>query len=134
MSANSIWILGNLGGDPEQRTTRGGDNVTSFSVATTENVQGQKLTSWFRCSAWGKTGDLVMEHFKKGDQILVQGPVRIREYESNGEKRTSVDVKVEKFTFAGGNKKEEHSGGGYGSNSRTSNASQYDSERDEIPF
>ena len=58
-----VIIIGNLGGEPESRFTPSGQQVTSFSVATTnqsKNAQGEtvKETTWFKVETWGRLGEI----------------------------------------------------------------------------
>jgi len=74
----TIILAGNLGRDPEARTTPSGAKVTSFSVATNRtynNSQGEKVkeTCWFRISAWGKLADVCAQYLHKGSKVLVEG-------------------------------------------------------------
>lgn len=60
---NKTIVVGHLGRDPELRFTPSGQQVCSFSVATSrswtdQNGQQQEKTTWFRVTAWGKLGEL----------------------------------------------------------------------------
>jgi len=83
---HTIIIAGNLGKDPEMRYTPSGQNVTSFSVATSHNYtsstgQAVKETIWFRVSAWGKLAETCSQYLKKGSKVLVEGRLQA---DSNG--------------------------------------------------
>jgi len=56
-SYNRITIIGNVGRDPEMRTTPVGDTVAGFTVATTERSKNGEVTTWFRVSAFGKLAE-----------------------------------------------------------------------------
>ena len=75
-----ITITGNVGKDPEQRTTQGGDSVTSFNVGVRQGWGDRASTNWFRCSVWGKRGDTIRQHVRKGAKITVVGELTIGEY------------------------------------------------------
>jgi single-strand DNA-binding protein len=71
-------IIGYLGRDPEMRYTPAGQPVTTFSVATSRqytNNDGQpvKETTWFRVTAWGKTGEACNNYLQKGSKVMVEG-------------------------------------------------------------
>jgi single-strand DNA-binding protein len=73
-----LIIVGNVGKDPEMRYTPSGQAVTSFSVATNrtyKDAAGEQIkeTTWFRVSAWGKTGEAVNSYVHKGSKVLVTG-------------------------------------------------------------
>ena len=91
-SVNKVIILGRLGADPEVRYTQDQTPVASFNVATSinyKNKSGEKVdkTSWHRCVAWRKTGEIIGQYFKKGNQIYIEGSLESRSYEDkSGEK------------------------------------------------
>jgi len=64
-SYNRISIIGNLGRDPETRMLPSGDNVATFSVATTERNKNGDVTTWFRVSAFGKLADTCQQYLHK---------------------------------------------------------------------
>ncbi len=73
-----IFLVGNLGQDPELRYTPNGTPVTSFSIATNERWtdqegQQQERTAWWRVKVWGKQGEAVSQFLKKGSQVFVEG-------------------------------------------------------------
>lgn len=75
---NKLTFVGHLGQDPEMRYTPTGKAVTSFSAASNEqytNDKGEtvKITTWFRCSAWGKAAEVFNQYLKKGSKVLVEG-------------------------------------------------------------
>ncbi len=77
-----ITIVGNLGGEPEQRFTPKGDAVTNFSVAVNE---GKEYPVWFRISVWGKPADACAKYLHKGSLVLVEGRLQ---YDESGSPRT----------------------------------------------
>lgn len=106
MSFNRVQIFGYLGRDPELKYTPEGTAVCKVSVATTEKRKrggdSQDLTTWFRCTAWGKTAELISQHFSKGAPIFIEGKMHIEEYtDREGVQRYSVEVNVSSFEFTG---------------------------------
>jgi single-strand DNA-binding protein len=99
-SFNSVTVVGHLGRDPEPRYTPSGDQVTSFSVATSERYktrdgQQQERTTWFTVSAWGKLAETCGQYLHKGSYVYVEGPVSLREYtDRDGVQRASLDVRA----------------------------------------
>lgn len=110
MSFNKISIYGYLGRDPELKYTLSGTAVCDVSVATTEkrkNRDGyqEDVTTWFKCTCWGKTAELVSEHFQKGSAIYLEGKMRLEEWtDREGRARTTACVNVSGFEFVGGGK------------------------------
>ncbi len=73
-----LIIIGNLGGEPESRFTPSGQQVTSFSVATSnqyKNAGGEtvKETTWFKVQAWGKLAEICKQYLNKGSKVYVEG-------------------------------------------------------------
>lgn len=104
---NKVTLLGNITRDPELRTTPGGQNVASFSLAvnrTWRNANGeqQEAVDYIDCNAWGKAGEIIAQYMQKGRPILVSGRLQQRSWEQDGQKRSKVEVVVEDFNFIGG--------------------------------
>lgn len=124
---NKVILMGNLTRDVEMRTTSGGQNVASFSLAVTRSWRGQdgqqqEQTSFINCVAWGKAGEIIAQYTSKGSSLLVSGRLDQRSYEDkDGNKRQAVEVVVEDFNFTGGRGGE--SGGNSGSYSSPAPAS-----------
>ncbi len=121
-------ITGNLTRDPELRTTPGGANVCSFSVAVNRvyrDASGEQKeeVSYFDCSAWNKLGEMISQYAKKGSGVLVSGRLSQRSWEdkTDGKKRSRVEIVVEDFNFTGGNDRS-NDGGNYSSKSTSSSA------------
>ena len=64
-SYNKLIMIGNLGRDPETRLLPSGDNVATFSVATTERSKNGDVTTWFRVSAFGKLADTCQQYVRR---------------------------------------------------------------------
>jgi single-strand DNA-binding protein len=78
MSFHTLVIVGYLGREPELRYSPSGQAVANFNLAanrqhTDSGGQVIKETTWFRCSAWGKTAENVAEYLHKGSLVLVEG-------------------------------------------------------------
>jgi len=95
-SYNKVILIGNLGRDPEARTTPTGDNVASFSLATSERRQNQpEVTTWFNISVWGQLADIATQYLHKGSYVYVEGSLTQREYTTReGATRFSLDVRA----------------------------------------
>ena len=74
-SVNLLFLIGNVGNDPEVRSTTGGVLIAKFSVATSWKYKGEERTDWHRCVAFGKLAEIVEQYVKKGDRVHVQGRV-----------------------------------------------------------
>lgn len=132
-------VAGNITRDPEMRTTPGGAQVCSFSIAVNRVFKGgdgnqQEQTSFIECVAWGKAAELICQYVHKGSALLVSGRLDQRSWEdkNSGQRRSRTEVVVEDFSFigaTGGN------GGGSGSTggSRSSSASAPDMSDEIVP-
>ena len=105
---SKVIIMGNITRDPELRSTPSGTQVCGFSVAVNRNYRDgsgeqKENVSFFDCSAWGKSGELIAQYAKKGSGILVSGRLEQRSWEDKeGQKRSRVEIVVEDFNFIGG--------------------------------
>lgn len=106
-----IVIVGNLGKDPEARYTPGGDMVCSFNVASNRQFTDKagnkvKKTTWFRVAAWGKLGEIVHQHLKKGAGVYIEGRLEPDEHGNpriwtaqDGSPRASFEVTAATVRF-----------------------------------
>ncbi len=109
MSVNKVILVGNLGRDPEVRTTPSGQSVCNFSLATTERYtdragQQQEQTEWHNVLVWGKQADLCGQYLKRGRQVYVEGRITTRDYEARdgSGKRYRTEVVAQRVQFLGG--------------------------------
>ena len=101
---NVYTFSGRLARDCEQRFTQGGMAICSFSVAVDYGFGESKGTNWLRCSLFGKRAEGGLpQYLVKGAQVAISGELKISEYnDKDGNKRTSVDVNVDKLDLIGG--------------------------------
>lgn len=98
-----IHIIGNLGSDPELRYTANGKQIASFNLAVSNSKpDGQggwnEHTDWYRCSLWGSRGTNLVERFRKGNKMAVDGRFETREFDGrDGQKRTSLEITVDNY-------------------------------------
>src|SRR5690242_21831781 len=105
-------LIGNLGSDPEVRSTTGGNRVATFSLATSRqwnspNGEKQEKTEWHRCVVWNTKGsglaDVVEKYCKKGDKIYVEGRIEYRQWQDkDNQTRYSTEINVRELTMLGG--------------------------------
>ena len=105
---NRVMLLGNLGADPELRTTQGGDAVLRLRLATTEryldrNKSWQERTEWHTVTLWGKRGEALHRLLTKGSTIFVEGSLRTSSYDDKeGIKRYKTEVMARNVILTGG--------------------------------
>lgn len=99
---NHFIFTGNLGKDAEQRYTAGGDSIVSFSVPVKSGFGNNAVTSWIKCSLFGKRGDSVLPYLKKGQLVGVSGEFMAREWQDKeGQTRISNEVRVNDVQLLG---------------------------------
>jgi single-strand DNA-binding protein len=99
---NVFTFTGNLGRDAEQRYTPSGDSVVTFSVPVKSGFGDKAITSWIKCTLWGKCGDSVLPYLKKGQLVGVSGEFQCREYQDkDGQQRYSNEVRVNDVNLLG---------------------------------
>ena len=132
---NKVILVGNVGKDPEIRTTANGMSIASFALATTDRAKDQQgnwtdKTEWHNLVAFQRTAVIVRDYVKKGSQIYVEGKIQTRDWvdkESN-QKKYRTEILVNDLQLLGGRGAGEGSGersgsyagsgsqaGGYGS-------------------
>jgi len=107
-SFNKIVLIGRLTRDPEKRYTASGLAVTSFSIAVdrrAKNQQGEKVTDFFRCSAWRATADFIADHATKGRLVAVEGRVELGKFTGqDGIEKATVDIVCDQVELLDSNK------------------------------
>ena len=106
---NSVNLTGRLTAAPELKTTNNGTSVVAFCIAVQRNykdAEGKYPTDFINCVAWRSTADFISRNFTtKGQLITIEGSLQTRSYETkNGEKRTAVEVIVDRPHFCGDKK------------------------------
>ena len=110
---NKVFLIGNLGKDPEFRHMEGGIMVAKFPLATTEyfkNKDGnrQDQTEWHNIVLWRGLAEAAEKlHLRKGHMVFIEGKLRTRSWEKDGVKRTSYAIVAERVNFIGGKKKDD---------------------------
>jgi len=103
-SLNKVMLIGNLGADPEVRSTNNGSRVATLSLATGRQWTGaggekQEKTEWHRVVCWNNKGagaqlaDVAEKYMKKGDRIYVEGRIEYRTWEDR-EKQTRYTTEI----------------------------------------
>lgn len=104
---NKVQLIGNLCDDPELRYA-GETPVANFRLATNETFtdssgKRREHTEYHRISVWGRRGELVAEHKKKGDFVLVEGVLRTSSWtDSSDSKRYATEVKAHAVDYLSG--------------------------------
>jgi single-strand DNA-binding protein len=105
---NKVILVGNLGRDPEVRSTPSGQPVASFTLATSrkwkdKGGQRQEQTEWHQIVVWGRQAEVAGQYLTKGKQIYLEGRLQTRSWDdkNSGEKRYRTEVICENFQMLG---------------------------------
>ena len=99
---NRVFLLGNLGRDPEIKYLPNGNQVTNFSLATSEKREGKEYTEWHRITAFGKLAEICGEHLIKGTKVWVEGRIHYESWEKEGEKRSATKIIIHQLKILSG--------------------------------
>jgi single-strand DNA-binding protein len=116
---NKVILVGNLGADPETRSTPSGTTVTNIRIATSESWKdkasgaSQERTEWHRIALFGRLGEIAAEYLRKGSQVFIEGKLRTSKYQDKqGNERFSTEIVADNMQMLGG-----RAGGGSGGTS-----------------
>ena len=125
---NKVFLLGNVGKDPEMRSTAGGMTIANFTLATADrrkDAQGtwQDSTEWHNIVAFQRTAEIVRDYVKKGTQLFIEGKIHTNSWEDkeSGAKKYRTEILVNELSLLG--KPGGGSGEGGGSYSKSNTAS-----------
>ncbi len=105
MYINSVVLTGNITRDPELKYVPSGKAVVNFSIAVNMKLKDREETSFINIEAWEKQAEIVEKYLKKGSEVGVQGRLKQRTWEKDGQKRSVVEVVAERIHL--GRKKED---------------------------
>ncbi|MGH7585461.1 MAG: single-stranded DNA-binding protein [Gemmatimonadales bacterium] len=111
-SLNKVQLIGNLGADPEVRSTSNGSRVATVSLATSRRWKGQdgqqqEKTEWHRVVAWNsnysKLADVIEKFCKKGDKLYVEGAIEYRTWQDReGQTRYTTEIRANEVLLLSG--------------------------------
>ncbi len=107
-SLNKVQLIGNLGADPELRSTNTGTRVATLSVATSrrwadKSGQQQEKTEWHRVICWDRLAELCERYLSRGDRIYVEGSIEYRQWEGqDGQTRYTTEIRARELIMLGG--------------------------------
>jgi single-strand DNA-binding protein len=102
---NLVILQGNLGQDPEVRTTPNGTQVATFSVATSkkwkdQQGQQQEKTEWHRVVVWSNLAQVCAQYLKKGSKVLVKGEINYKQWQDpQGQTKYSTEIRADEVKF-----------------------------------
>lgn len=105
---NKVILVGNVGGDPEVRTTESGVKVARIRLATSERYtdkqsgERKELTEWHTITLWRGLADIVDRYVHKGSQLYIEGRLRTREWtDTNNIKRYTTEILADNMQLLG---------------------------------
>ena len=115
---NKVILVGNLGKDPQTRSTPNGQEVATLTVATSEKYKDksgelQERTEWHTVVVWGKQAESCGKYLSKGRQVYVEGRLATRKWtDKEGVEKYTTEVVAENVKFLGGGGEQKSAGGG----------------------
>lgn len=106
---NKVFLLGNVGKEPEIRATAGGIMVANFTLATADrqkDAQGNwtDKTEWHNLIAFTRTAEIVRDYVKKGSHLFIEGKLQTRSWDdkTSGQKKYRTEIIVNELTLLDG--------------------------------
>lgn len=97
-----VTLIGNIGREPEVRTTANGKSVANFSVATSVKRAGQDQTQWHRVTCYDKLADIAAQYAKKGRQVYIDGKLNYSTYtDKQGVEKTVTEIIANELQLLG---------------------------------
>ena len=119
-SVNKVILLGNVGKDPEIRSTPGGVMVANFSLATSDRTKDQQgnwqdKTEWHSLVAFNRTAEIIRDYVKKGSKLYVEGRLQTSSWDdkTTGAKKYRTEIIVNDLSLLSGREDGAAGGGGY---------------------
>ena len=97
-SVNKVTLIGNIGYDPDIKALPSGSQVANLSIATTDSWRDknsgemQERTEWHRVVFFDKLAEICGQYLKKGSRIYIEGNLRTRQWEQDGQKRYTTEI------------------------------------------
>ena len=101
---NKAILIGNIGRDPEVRTTQSGDKVANLALATSERWKDKQTgerkerTEWHRVTVWGPLAGVCEQYIRKGAKVAITGRIETRKWQDqSGQDRYTTECVLQKF-------------------------------------
>jgi single-strand DNA-binding protein len=124
-SVNKVILLGNVGKDPDIRSTPGGTMVANFTLATSDRFQDaqgnwQDRTEWHALVAFKRTAEIVRDYVKKGSKLYIEGKLTTRSWEDKETKQKRYKTEIVVFDLSLLSGREDGAGGSRAASSGSS--------------
>lgn len=125
---NLVILKGRLTKSPTLLFGKSGIGYTSINIAVDRYSKDKNSNADFiNCTAFGKTAELIADKFTKGQEILIQGNLKVDVFEKDDKREYKTSVLIERFEFCGSKKDK-------GDNETEAGANETDPNSDEFPF
>lgn len=104
---NKVQLIGNLGQDPEVRAFPDGGLVANLTLATTErwkdksSGEPREATEWHKLVLNGRLAEIAEQYLKKGAKVYVEGRLRTRKWEKEGQDHYTTEIRVDTLKMLG---------------------------------
>jgi single-strand DNA-binding protein len=139
-SVNKVTLLGNVGKDPEIRSTPSGVMVASFGLATSDRFQDaqgnwQDRTEWHNLKAFKRTAEIVRDYVKKGSKLYIEGKISTNSWDDKetGVKKYRTEILVNELVLLSGREEGSSGGASAGGYSRPASTSSSAASFDQRP-
>jgi single-strand DNA-binding protein len=133
MGINKVILVGNAGRDPEIKSLPSGTRLATISLATTDrrskDEDGKPRTEWHNLVFWDRMVDIVEQYVTKGKQLYIEGQIRTRSYEKDGQKKYFTEIHVRQMELLGSRSSSD--GGGFRDSGP---ANGFPDDADDVPF
>jgi single-strand DNA-binding protein len=137
MGINKVILVGNVGRDVELRSLPSGTHLGKFSLATTDmrskDEQGNPRTEWHNIVVWGKLAEFCDQYVSKGRQLYIEGSIRTRSYEKDGQKKYFTEIHAQTVELLG-SRQSGDGGGGRPSDPYGGGSAGFPDDADDVPF
>jgi single-strand DNA-binding protein len=105
MSVNKAILIGNLGRDPDVRSTQSGEQIVQLAVATSErwrdkaSGERKERTEWHKVVIFNpRLADVAAKYLKKGSKVYIEGQIQTRKWtDKDGQERYTTEVVLQQF-------------------------------------
>lgn len=135
-TVNKVILIGNLGDEVKMHHFEGGNSIGRFPIATSESYTnkqtGEKVTTteWHNIIVRNKQAEVCEKYLKKGSKVYVEGKLKTRQWEQDGQKRYSTEIHANAITFL--SSQQQTNTGQQNTPAPASGVS--DAEPDDLPF
>lgn len=127
---NKVILIGNLGDEPIVRQTTSGRSVASISMVTNEMRRNSEtgeyteFAEWHRVTMWNKLAEIAGQYLHKGSQVYIEGKLRTRSYDKDGQKHYVTEVVADEMQMLGSRQGGTGATGGYAQQSAANSSYQ----------